>query len=75
MDDLRKILEDSGLWGQIVCAVVCWIVSHINVFTGMIAFLVAAYTFKTTWYKSKIEKLKYDKMVQKYRTIKDRRKK
>ena len=74
MDAIKKALEGLGPWGQSACAGCCWLVGNINILTGFIAFFVVAYQLKTSYFKSKMEKLKYDKMAKEYQTAKNRRK-
>lgn len=64
MDALKKAIGESGPWEQTLIAWGMWVVSHINLATGLMAFLVVAYQLKTSFYKSKLARVQYDKACQ-----------
>lgn len=59
METIKAALNASP-WGNSILAVLMWFLSHSSECTGVITFLVVLYTLKTSFYKSKLAKAKYD---------------
>jgi hypothetical protein len=53
IEHLSEIFEDSDPWTQTCIGMLLWLCSHINVATGILAFFIAAFSFKASYYRSK----------------------